>query len=99
MRDGDCFEARVCAAIQGRRCIRFSYHGTHRMAIPCAHGTLTTGHEALRAHEVVGGQVRPGKLFLLGDLEDVEVCAEGFAKPPPHYHRDDRAMRSIHCQL
>jgi hypothetical protein len=65
--------------------------------IPCAHGVLGTGNEALRAHEL--SALRLGKLWRLDTMRDVELLAEGFAKPPPGYRRGDRGMSRIHCQL
>ena len=87
----------MCQAIAGRRLLRFEYHGRTRLVVPCTHGVLDTGNEALRAHEIAAPRL--GKLFLLGSMVGVEVCAEGFDVPPSGYRRDDSAMAWVHCQL
>jgi hypothetical protein len=93
----------ICTAIAQRRLIQFDYNGTRRLAYPCAHGILSTGNEALRAHEVifVNGRRRTamGRLYLLRSMSDVAVDDESFERPPHGYRRDDRGMASIHCQL
>jgi hypothetical protein len=93
----------VCTAIAQRRLLLFSYSGRARLAYPCAHGFLSTGNEALRAHEVtVAGGVRRvgmGKLFRLDTMRDVRISDEPFTTPPRGYRRDDRGMAGIHCQL
>lgn len=95
--------ATVCRAIEERRLLLFNYNGRSRLAYPCAHGWLSTGNEALRAHEVafVGSQRRvgSGKLFLLASMHLVELADETFDRPPRGYQADDRGMASIHCQL
>ena len=87
----------ICEAIAGRRLLQFHYNGATRIVIPCAHGFLSTGNEALRAHEV--SALRLGKLWRLDAMDGVALLAEGFASPPPGYRRGDRAMSRIHCQL
>lgn len=87
----------MCQAIGGRRLLRFSYSGRTRLVVPCAHGVLDTGNEALRAHETVAPRL--GKLFLLREMSAVEVWSETFDAPPPGYRRGDSAMARIHCQL
>lgn len=87
----------MCQAIAERRLLRFAYHGRTRLVVPCNHGVLDTGNEALRAHEIAAPRL--GKLFLLRSMVGVEVCAEGFDAPPSGYRRDDSGMAWIHCQL
>jgi hypothetical protein len=93
----------ICTAIAERLLLLFDYNDRRRLAYPCAHGHLSTGNEALRAHEVtvVDGRRRvgAGKLFLLESMSDVALSDEHFDHPPPGYHRDDRGMVDIHCQL
>jgi hypothetical protein len=93
----------ICAAIAEHRLLQFDYNGTRRLAYPCAHGILSTGNEALRAHEVifVNGKRRTamGRLYLLRSMSNVEVDEERFERPPHGYRRGDRGMASIHCQL
>ena len=95
--------AGVCAAIARRHFLRFVYNGSERVAYPCAHGWLTTGNEALRAHEVrlVLGRLRtlPGRLYLLRSMSEVAVTEQPFDDPPRGYRRGDRGMAEIHCQL
>jgi hypothetical protein len=93
----------ICAAIAQRRLLLFAYNDRQRLAYPCAHGHLSTGNEALRAHEVtaVDGhrRVSAGKLFLVVLMFDIALSDEPFEHPPHGYHRDDRGMVAIHCQL
>ncbi|HEV7678299.1 MAG TPA: hypothetical protein VGQ42_06995 [Candidatus Dormibacteraeota bacterium] len=73
------------------------------MVYPCAHGVLSTGNEALRAHEATLRDgtllVGAGKLFLLIDMRDAHLTDDGFEQAPRGYRRDDRGMARIHCQL
>ena len=73
------------------------------MVYPCAHGLLTTGNLALRAHEVrlVDGRLRvaPGRLFLLDRMSEVAVTDQDFVEPPRGYRRGDRNMVEVHCEL
>jgi hypothetical protein len=93
----------VCQAIAQRRLLEFDYNGTPRLAIPCAHGILTSGNQALRAHQVYlrGGSrsVGIGKLYLVEKMGNARVSEESFTDPPHGYQRDDSAMDAIHCQL
>lgn len=95
--------AGICTAIAQRHFLRFVYNGRSRVAYPCAHGRLTTGNEALRAHEVqlASGRVRtlPGRLYLLRSMSEVAVTDQPFDEPPHGYRRGDRGMADIHCQL
>lgn len=87
----------MCQAIEDRRLLRFAYNGRTRLVVPCAHGVLDTGNEALRAHEVAAPRL--GKLFLLASMVDADLLRQGFDAPPPGYRRGDSAMAWIHCQL
>ena len=87
----------ICQAIADRRLLRFDYNGATRIVIPCAHGALRTGNEALRAHEI--SALRLGKLWRVDAMLDVALLPESFTSPPPGYRRDDRGMSRIHCQL
>jgi hypothetical protein len=95
--------AAVCTAIAERRFLLFTYYDRERVAYPCAHGFLSTGNEALRAHEATlrDGRLRvgAGKLFLLASMSNVRVAEQNFDDPPHGYRRDDRGMASVHCQL
>lgn len=95
--------AGICTAIRERRLLAFDYNGSRRLAFPCAHGVLTTGNEALRAHDIVivNGTQRTsmGKLYLLAAMSDVQPTNDHFERPPYGYRRGDRGMATIHCQL
>jgi hypothetical protein len=77
--------------------LRFAYKGRARLVMPCAHGVLDTGNEAVRAHEL--SAPRLGKLFLVREMEAPAVCNQRFDGWPPGYRRGDSAMAEIHCQL
>ena len=93
----------ICRAIAGRELIEFEYNGSMRLAIPCAHGTLTSGNEALRAHQVyIRGHSRSvgiGKLYLVSKILNPRPTGEVFASNPHGYQLNDTAMQDIHCQL
>jgi len=44
-------------------------------------------------------RVGAGKLFLVVSMYDIALSDELFQHPPHGYHRDDRGMAAIHCQL
>jgi hypothetical protein len=88
----------IATAILQRRRLRFRYHGHERLVEPQCYGIGHTGNELLRVHQLQGGPAREA-LFEVAIIEDLRLLAECFAKPGPHYRKDDSAMKAIYCQL
>jgi hypothetical protein len=85
-------------AIAHRRRLRFVYHDKARLAEPQAYGIGTRGTELLRVHQLRGGSERE-PLFDVAKIEALEVLDETFARPGPHYTRDDSALVTVFAQL
>jgi hypothetical protein len=88
----------LCAAIEQRRRIRFSYHGRARLAEPQCYGIGARGKELLRVQQIEGGQQRE-PLFYVDEMKDLAILDERFTQPGPNYRRNDSAMKLIFCQL
>jgi len=88
----------IVQAIEGRRRLRFVYHGRARLVEPQCYGIGTRGTELLRGHQLTGGtQAEP--LFDVSKISGLTLLDQGFVKPGPHYKRNDSAMREIFAQL
>lgn len=92
-----------CDAIRARSLLEFDYHGLHRVVAPYCHGVSTRGVEVLRAVQVRGSSASGGfgfgKLWLVPDIVAPRMTDETFVPDDPHYHPDDRAMKTIHCRI
>ena len=88
----------IAAAILQKRRLRFTYHGRQRLVEPQCYGIGTHGTELLRALQLRGGEAGE-PLFDVAKIGDLEILDETFARPGPHYVRNDSAMRVIYCQL
>ena len=95
--------ALVCDAIRARRLLRFVYDGYERVVEPHLHGINTAGHEMLSCW-LVGGwrrsEAAPGwRNYLVRDMVDVHVLAEGFAGARDGYNPHDDAFRQVYCRV
>lgn len=89
---------RLLAAIHHKRRLRLLYNGKERLVEPQCYGIGTKGTELLRVHQLKGGQEQE-PLFTVSKIERLEVLAEAFERPGPHYRRGDSAMKVIFAQL
>ena len=89
----------LCAAIDGKRRISFTYHGQLRIAEPQCYGISTAGREALRVFLLQGFTRQREPLFTVSEMDDLELLEPTFPKPGPNYKRGDSAMRFIFREL
>ena len=95
--------ALICDAVRARRLLRFVYDGYERVVEPHLYGINTQNHEMLGCW-LVGGWSRseaaPGwRNYLVREMADVHVLAEGFDRPREGYNPDDDAFRQLFCRL
>ena len=93
----------ICAAIAGRRLIRFDYDGHERVVEPHTYGLIGGGRRAVCGYQVEGGS-RSGsaagwKTFHVDGMTKFEVLDRTFTRPRPEYRKDDRGFRRIFCDL
>lgn len=72
------------------------------MAIPVAAGVSNAGNEVLRAYQIEGSEDSDApswKLFIIKNIEQLEVTEATFLIPPEGYSRNDGALRSVTCQI
>ena len=95
--------AHICDAVRARRLLRFVYDGYERVVEPHLHGINTQNHEMLSCW-LVGGwsksEAAPGwRNYLVRDMADVHVLADGFDGPREGYNPDDDAFRQVFCRV
>lgn len=93
-----------CAAIQGRKLVRFTYDGHPRVVIPAAFGNhATTGNLVLRGYQVGGSSSTRTPplwdLFLVEKMVGVELEGGTFTDTPPDYRPGDKHIAPIQCEL
>jgi hypothetical protein len=93
----------ICDAVRARRLLRFVYDGYERVVEPHLYGINTADHEMLSCW-LVGGwsasEAAPGwRNYLVRDMADVQVLAEGFDGPREGYNPGDDAFRQRFCRL
>ena len=95
--------AHICDAVGARRLLRFVYDGYERVVEPHLYGINTQNHEMLSCW-LVGGwsksEAAPGwRNYLVRDMADVHVLADGFDGPREGYNPDDDAFRQVFCRV
>jgi hypothetical protein len=100
---GEEMNADICTAIHVRKLLRITYRGGARVVEPYAYGTDAGGAEILRGYQISGhsesGASRAWKLFRVGEIGEVQVLDETFARPRKGYMRNDPSMTSIYCEI
>lgn len=85
-------------AIEGKRRIAFQYQGTQRIVEPHLVGINSKMNEALRAFQTNGestsGNIQSWKMFLIKDIENIEILNEVF-EIHPQFNAEDKQMKSI----
>jgi hypothetical protein len=100
----------ICNAIATRRLLRLSYFGWNRVVEPHAYGLARGRHEVIRAwqpEDCVSFDERLGwhldragwKLLRVDRVRLLSLLPEPFAAPRPDYHRSDKNIWLIFCQL
>jgi hypothetical protein len=94
---------RLCAAIAGRRVIRFTYNGRERIVEPHAHGITVEGVEVLSGYQSAGysasGPVPGWRTFHVEKMGVVEDAGIGFAGPRPDYNPAKLRIAVLCCRL
>ncbi len=92
----------ICDAIINKLIIELRYHEYSRHVEPHAYGRDNNGDEILRCYQVSGGSKsgeRMGwKLLKVRDVFSLAITKTKFL-PRPNYHRNDKSMQYIFCQL
>ncbi len=92
----------ICAAIESRHRLAFSYDGFPREIEPHAHGTSSKGKEVVRGFQT-DGQSSSGRLgWRLWDVTKMRpfrVCESTFSDTQPDYVRGDSHMHPVHCEI
>ena len=93
----------ICAAIRGKRLLRFSYGNYIRVVEPHIVGRDTAGNEILSAYLVRGyseSRKQPyWRSYLLSELTRLEMLDETFAGPRKGYNPNDPKMVKVYCRL
>ena len=93
----------ICAAIEDRAEIRFSYDGGTRTVEPHCHGTSRTGKEVLRGYQTGGfSKSGPGagwRLFEVRKIVSLRQTGGIFPSNRTDYNPNDNSMRSVHCHV
>jgi hypothetical protein len=93
----------ICAAIQSRAVLRFSYGGGARTAEPHCHGISRADNEVLRAWQTGGfsesGNPEGWKLFEVSQITGLSRTDSTFSSNRPGYNPSDKHMKSVHCHV
>ena len=98
--------ATLCAAMEKRRVIEFSYHGGYRTVEPFCLGIVRSGdadNESLLCYQTGGfSDLRESvgwKLYRASEIRDIEQTGDTFTGNRPCYAPDDIGMESIYCRV
>jgi hypothetical protein len=96
----------LCAAINARRVIEFSYHGGYRTVEPYALGITMRGdadNESLICYQTGGqndlDQGGGWKLYRVSEMEEIKLSREQFPGNRPGYDPDNIDMVEIVCRV
>jgi len=93
----------ICDAISKREIIQFYYDGGIRVVEPHCHGISTAGNEVLRGYQIEGfsesGNPVGWKLFDISKISSITSTGKTFAQNRPSYNPNDKAMKTVHCNV
>jgi len=93
----------ICDAIRARRLLIFGYGNRVPIVEPHLYGVNSLGHAVLSAWLLPGhSRVDPDggwRTYLVGEMRDVQMLDETFARPRPGYNPDQMRMKHIACRL
>jgi hypothetical protein len=93
----------ICAAIAGRRVLRFEYGGGERVVEPHAHGTSSAGVELVLCYQVAGhsmsGPVPGWRMFKVAGVTELREDGATFGGPRPDYNPANTRVAKVCCQL
>ena len=95
-------DRRICAAIEFKQLLVFSYDGLPRVIEPHAHGVSSTGKEVVRGFQTDGQSSRGAlgwQLWNVAKMDSLQVSESIFAKTRPGYTRGDSQMHPVHCEI
>jgi predicted DNA-binding transcriptional regulator YafY len=89
----------VCAAIQARQVVTFTYKFKVRTVEPHAVGYDSDGDLTLCGWQLAGGSGQDFRDFHLDKATSFSTTGTTFAMPRPGYNRNDPTLSRILCQL
>lgn len=91
-------ERAIVEAIEHRRILDLSYHGTSRTVEPHIFGYDGKGHLALSAYQLTGTG-GGWRMFHLSEIENLHSTRRHFSRPRSDYNRGDPAFEQILARL
>ena len=92
----------ICAAIEARSYLAFSYDGLPREIEPHAHGTSSKGKEVVRGFQTAGlsssGDL-DWRMWDVAKMEGLSVLPRAFEDTRSGYRRGDSHMHPVHCEI
>ena len=88
----------ICAAIQKKRLLNFTYDFESRVVEPHAYGRTEEGNEILRAWQQTPLPAA-WKTFRIDKIAGPAIADTRFSEPRSDYRSDDKAMGHVFCQL
>jgi len=95
-------EELLAEALTLGRTVNFVYADKIRVVEVHAVGTSTAGKLVMRGYQVAGRASRPlpeWSLFEVDKINALTLGREVSGAPRPGYHENDRAMKSVSCQI
>ena len=87
-------------AVRGKQLLAFMYEGCYRKVEPYTYGCTTKGKDALRGFQVDGESRSDRKLgwrlFLIDEIENLELLNETYTEFREHYNPNDKGMSEIY---
>jgi len=98
--------ATLCAAMEKRRVIEFSYHGGYRTVEPFCLGIVRSGdadNESLFCYQTGGfSDLRESvgwKLYRASEIRGIELTGDTFTGGRSGYDPDDTGMENVYCRV
>lgn len=94
----------ICAAIDGRRVVKFYYNGGNRVVEPHCYGIHKDTDNAVLCGFQTGGYSDSGnlpgwRLYIVHQIQNLVVTEDMFSGPRPQYNPTDSRMSQIFCNL
>ncbi len=92
-------QRKICAAIQARKRISFTYKGSRREVEPHLLGYDSDGDLTLSAWQLSGGSGEGWRDFHVSKISGLTKGLTGFESPRPGYNRNDETISQIVCRI
>ena len=92
----------LCDAICAQRILRFQYDGKVRVVEPHLVGETSSGHDVLFGwcRNAKAEELGDWRTFVLALISALEVLADTFPHPRPHYNpTGDKNLSKVYCAL